>query len=335
MMKTTSGHSLNLHALRRIAGIAFAVILATVAAYIQMSGSLTGAVIKAPKQSDLMLNRWSTPSVLSNEPVMMEYEIGNAGPETVKKLKIEEDWTPGFAVVSQVAERNNTTVSCRNLQGKLVCSVNVKDGLPGGESLMVRVGLRTHAPKDPAPCGRTYEFSTASVRHDAPGFIDQNEDNNLTATTFTNVDCSDITAEVSIYTDDSPDPAPVSGTMTYRLTVGNNGPARTRKMKIRHKYEAGLRYTGSSVGRCTHSAKNREIICDPGDDEMLSQGILEPGQSVQIDLSFTVPQEKACGSVASDTVVVIPQTGINALLDPNPENNVTGLQTAVDCPPAE
>ena len=326
-----TGHPINLHAVRRIGGIVIAVVLATIAAYVQMSGSLTGAVIKLPKQADLSVTRTAPESVLSANPITVSYDVGNEGPEQVKRIKLTQPWTEDLTVVSTTVTGGNATVSCRKLENDFFCSIASTAGLNAGEHVTFDVALRTHAAKDPAPCDRVYEMEEIAVAHNATGFADSNAGNDVTGPVAVRVDCSDITTDVSVHMDDDPSPAVAAGNMRYTLMTTNNGPGRTKGVKVKYHYPANLKYVNASISRCKNNAKAREVVCDPGDDADLSLGVMQAGQTATVELNFTVNTAAKCSWLDTDTSVSVPTTGASALIDPIADNNQTALSTEVAC----
>ncbi len=339
-MDSTTGNTplMSKGKMRLLAGISAAVLITVVLSVSQdMTSVFTGSVTKNRplKLMDLSVV-WSGPTVVqSSEDIVQTIDVSNAGPEMVKKFQLIQPTPADLRFVSVQASDPITRVTCgmKEQRSLFVCTVHpAGNGLVQDGHVTIMITFATHGANQPASCGRITRSGDLVVTSEEKNMTDTNADNNRATGFETAVDCSDITTEVSVNAQALPAPIVPSQTMQYMVTAINNGPGKTKGAKIHQKYAAGLTFAGSNVQNCTDDPEKREVVCNPGDDTDGMQGILLPGQSTQIELSFTVdPTVPGCTFVTGNSSVTVPVTGTDALIDPVPENNQTDLTTEVAC----
>ena len=123
-------------------------------------------------------------------------------------------------------------------------------------------------------------------------------------------------ADLSITKSDSPDPVTAGATLTYTLTVTNNGPSDATGVIVTDPLPAGITLVSAtaSPGSCGGA-----VSCN--------LGTLASGASATITIVVTVDAAMPCGTVLTNTASVVSNT-----LDPNAGNNTTSADTVVACP---
>lgn len=321
--------------MKLVLGVVAGIVVTLIVAMSGNLSSLTGSVGRKEQKVVDMTVTWTVPaSVLSSENIVQTLDIGNAGPTTVKRFKIVQMIPAGAAFTSIQTSDPVARANCNQRQQvKLECTVTpAGSGMQQDGHLAVMIAFRTHSPKKPIPCGQIFRSGEVRVSAEDNHVIESTPENNTAPAVDTTVDCSDITTDVSVQTMATPSPIVPSETMQYTVTAVNNGPGKTKGVKIRQKYPEGMTFAGGSVMNCIDSPKGREVVCNPSDDADGMEGILQPGQSAQLELRFAIdPSVPGCTYVQGSTSVSVPANGTDALIDPVPENNQADLTTEVAC----
>ena len=127
--------------------------------------------------------------------------------------------------------------------------------------------------------------------------------------------------DLSLWIDDAPDPVPSGGTVTYTLTVGNEGELRANGIVVRQNLPAGTVFQSASGSGFSCAQAGGVVTC--------SGGALMPGRTATITTKVTAPVLAAGGTLTT--------TG---LADPNGTirewdegNNAASATTTVLAPP--
>ena len=124
-------------------------------------------------------------------------------------------------------------------------------------------------------------------------------------------------ADVSITKSDSPDPVTAGDTLTYSLTITNNGPDKATGVNVTDTLPVGVTPVSAtpSPGTCILGAV---VTCDIGD--------LEPGANATITIDVTVDSAAACESILTNMAEVSSNEP-----DPDSSNNTASTDTTVSC----
>jgi uncharacterized repeat protein (TIGR01451 family) len=124
-------------------------------------------------------------------------------------------------------------------------------------------------------------------------------------------------ADLAIAKSDSPDPVIVGSSLTYALTVTNNGPGDAPGVTVTDTLPTGVSLVSATPSQGTCSL-GPIITCDLGD--------LANGVGATITINVTV-DSSACGPGLLNTALV--ESGVS---DPDSSNNSASADTTVSCP---
>jgi uncharacterized repeat protein (TIGR01451 family) len=127
-------------------------------------------------------------------------------------------------------------------------------------------------------------------------------------------------ANLSITKTDAPDPVTPGGTLTYTITVTNNGPDTAQNITVTDSLPSGLTFASCTAtgGLCNNT----------GNNVTATYGSLANGASATITLSATVSNSASDGSTISNTATISSDT-----FDPNTGNNTATATTSVQTAP--
>ena len=122
-------------------------------------------------------------------------------------------------------------------------------------------------------------------------------------------------ADLSVAKNDSPDPVVASTTLTYTLTVGNNGPGTSTGAMLTDILPNGVAFVSSTPGspKCTES--NGTVACSLG----------EIASGATTTITIQVMAESSATSTITNTVTVS-----GAEVDPETSNNVATATTTLE-----
>ncbi|OGJ74039.1 hypothetical protein A2217_00110 [Candidatus Peribacteria bacterium RIFOXYA2_FULL_55_28] len=257
-------------------------------------------------QADVSVTKSGASTTPRGASISYTLRATNNGPDTATNVVVEDPvpagltFNPGASSAGCVLNGNN--VLCNNLT------------LTSGQSQNFTV---TFDIPSSFTCGGVIE-NEATVSTSA---TDPNPANNISQTVSTTVDCSHEYTDVGI---EKIGPSTVlqGGTISYSVTVTNNGPATAQGVTINDPVPAGLTFNPTaSDPSCVQNGVN--ILCN--------NIALSNGQQRTVTVAFNVPQGAQCGTVFTNRATVSTST-----TDPNSANNTSAqVQTAVDCPVLE
>jgi uncharacterized repeat protein (TIGR01451 family) len=123
-----------------------------------------------------------------------------------------------------------------------------------------------------------------------------------------------LAADLAVTIADKPDPVRVGQTVTYRMTIKNQGPDEAIGVTLLDLFPSGSRFVSASPsqGSCTVNGKQRTVNCDLGS--------LAAGTSATVNL---VVRPNLLGTIANSASVSANET------DPSPANNSDTESTSV------
>ncbi|MGH9349394.1 MAG: PxKF domain-containing protein [Vicinamibacterales bacterium] len=225
---------------------------------------------------DLSIVKTASPeSVVVNDDLTYTLTVTNAGPRAANDVRVSDDLPPGMSHVSTTSSQGNCSGT-----GLIVCNLGT---LTSGGSATVTIVVRPTIP------GTIDNIATTSS--DTP---ESNTANN-TARALTSVLAG---ADLSIEKAASPDPVLAGATVTYTLTVTNNGPAAAVNVVVTESVPVGaiVRSITTSQGVCDTTVE-ASFACRLGD--------MAAGASATITVVVTPTLDGPMhntATVASDTV---------------------------------
>lgn len=134
--------------------------------------------------------------------------------------------------------------------------------------------------------------------------------------TFFVADASDVTdpaADMAIEKGDSADPVPVNSSLTYTLTVTNNGPNNADGVEISDSLPPSVTFDSATPDQGSCSESGGFVACQLGQ--------LASGNSTMIDITVTTG--------GSDQTITNTASVVSSLPDPDTSNNTATEQTVV------
>src|SRR3954451_24734646 len=128
------------------------------------------------------------------------------------------------------------------------------------------------------------------------------------------------TADLSLTKSDSPDPVAAGGSLTYTLTVRNQGPSSSGLVSVSDPLPASVTFTSASPG-CQYFSSGGTVRC--------ALGPIASGASVQVAIQVVANQP---GTILNSATVR------EEASDPDPSDNSASAETAVQGgppPPAD
>ncbi|MFI6283239.1 hypothetical protein ACIBCM_00550 [Streptomyces sp. NPDC051018] len=241
-----------------------------------------------PIEADLAMSKTGPASVAPGGTVSYQLTVTNNGPDDSTGFTVTDTIPAGLTGAS------TSTPGCAIAAGVLTCTGGA---LPVGDSAIFTL-------TGTAAAGATSISNTARVTGDND---DPNPGNN-TSTIRTTV--TQIEADLAMSKTGPASVAP-GGTVSYQLTVTNNGPDDSTGFTVTDTIPAGLTGATTSTPGCAIAAG--VLTC--------TGGALAVGDSVVITLSGTV----AAGTTSITNTARV--TGDND--DPNPGNNTSTITTSV------
>lgn len=251
--------------------------------------------------ADLAITKTDSPDpVVTGSDVTYTITVSNNGPATAQSVVVTDN-LPG----------NVTFVSCAST-GIGVCggsgnnrTVTFSSLAAGGSETITMVATANGPAGTPISNTTTITSSTT----------DSNSGNNsATATTDVN---NPTFADLSILKTDSPDPVSPTATLTYTLSVTNNGPDTAQSVVVTDTLPSEVTFVDCSSdqgGVCGGTANNRTIAFSS----------LANGVTATITIHVTVNGNVTAGTVISNTAAVG-----SATADSTPGNNSDSEDTTV------
>jgi uncharacterized repeat protein (TIGR01451 family) len=242
--------------------------------------------------ADLSVTKTDTPDpVLVGGALTYDLTVHNNGPSGATGVTLTDTLPAGVTYQSATSSQG----SCGQASGTVTCNLGA---ISNGGSATAQITVT------PQSVGTlTNDASVAGAETDPSG-----TNNSASAQTTVNP-----VADLSLAKSDSPDPVPIGGTLTYNLTVNNNGPSGATGVTLTDNLPAGVAYqsASSSQGSCGHSAG--VVTCNLGS--------LVNGGTAMASITVT-PQ--------SDGTITNTATVAGAETDPVAPNNGASAQTTVD-----
>jgi uncharacterized repeat protein (TIGR01451 family) len=182
------------------------------------------------------------------------------------------------------------------------------DAIPDGQQHTYAINLAASP---------TYQGTITRIRFDPSDGNDPGGYVDITAVTWKSPDQA-MPADLAITMAHSPDPAPVRRSLTYVLTVANNGPGEATGVIVTDSPVAGLTFVSAtpSQGNCSDTSV---IVCH--------LGTLVNGDAATVTI---VVEPTQVGSISNTASVTGNET------DPNASNNsVTQITSVIPGPPAD
>lgn len=250
-----------------------------------------------PGSADLSLAKGDSPDpVTAGNNVTYTLTVTNNGPDTATGITLTDTLPSGVSFVSAVPG----SPTCTNAGQTVTCNLG---SLANGAFTSVSIVATVAA-------GATGSLSnTASV---ASAATDPNGANN-SASESTAVNTS---ADLSVAKTDSADPAVAGGSLTYTVTVTNNGPSTATGVSLTDTLPAGVTFVSSTPGSPTCTESGGTVTCN--------LGTLAPGStSVSIDVSIAPSTTGTITNTATATATTP---------DPTPGNDSDSEPTTVNPP---
>lgn len=243
-------------------------------------------------EADLAISKSASANpVQAGENLTYTLNISNNGPAAATGVTVTDNLPPAASLVSAVASQGG---GCSGT-GSLTC---VLGDMNPGSAASITVVVNVPA----AATGSLINSATVSA-----GQADPNPDNN-TATVETAISPA---ADLAITKSGSPDPVMVGQTLTYNLSVINNGPSDASGVTVSDTLPAGVAFVSASPG-CSEAGGT--VTC--------TVGSLASGGSAQYQVVVTIPAGVS-GILTNQATVYGNET------DPDPASNTAVANTTV------
>ena len=217
--------------------------------------------------------------------------VHNGGVADATNVTVTDDLPAGVTYQSGTPSQG----SCSQDGGSVTCLLG---DLANGADATVEIAVTVNS-ADPIT-------NTATVQGDQ---VDGNDANN-SATEATAVVRQ---ADLAITNADSPDPVAVGQTLTYTLTVSNNGPSNAPSVTATDNLPSGVTYESATPSHGSCSQASGTVTCD--------LGAIGTGGSATVEIKVTPP--------TSGTITNTASVAGNGSIDPNSANDTASAQTAV------
>jgi len=185
--------------------------------------------------------------------------------------------------------------SCSQGSGTVTCSLG---GLVNGAGATVQIAVTAN--------------STGSLTNTASVHGDQVDDNEANNTASQNTTVARL-ADLSITNSDSPDPVAVGQTLTYTLTVTNNGPSDAPSVTATDNLPSGVTYQSATPSQGSCSQGSGTVTCN--------LGAVGGGGSATVEIKVTPPTVGKITNTAS--------VAGSGSIDSNGANDSASAQTTV------
>jgi uncharacterized repeat protein (TIGR01451 family) len=268
------------------------------------NSATANVTVAQANQADMAVSMSQNPNpVLAGANITYTAVVTNNGPATATTVTAV-DTIPA-----------NTTFSSDTVPSGWICVVNATT-------------VSCSNPSMAANATSTFTFIFTVNAGTAPGTVitnsvtvgsavsDPTASNNTATTTDTVTSPSQ--ADLSINKSGAPEPVNQGTTLTYTLTVANNGPATANNVVVTDPLPAAVTYQSSSATQGTCSQAGGTVTCNIG--------TMSNGQIVTITISVTATTFSA-SSYAVNTATVSSTTS-----DPNPSNNSSTFNSTIISP---
>ena len=239
--------------------------------------------IDAVEEVDLSLTKSDSPNnVTAGEDLTYTINVANAGPSTAHNVTVTDPLPGGLSFVS--ADNGGT------LAGGTV-TWNLGD-IEAGDSVALQLVVHVNS-------NRTTNLSNTATATTTTTDTAGGNNADTEATTVTT------SADLSITKTDSSDPVLASDTLTYTLTVANDGPSDASAVQVSDTLPAGVSYVSSTPSQGSCSEVAGVVSC--------SLGAVADGATATVDIVVTTPSSSGA---LSNTAGVSSSTS-----DPSGGNN--------------
>jgi uncharacterized repeat protein (TIGR01451 family) len=225
--------------------------------------------------------------------------VTNNGPDSSTDSTVTDTLPAGVTFVSATPSQG----TCSQAAGTVTCTLGP---LAAGASATIAIVVTVDAT---AVCPLSDTATVTGVETDPVA-----ANNSATASTA----CGGGT-DLAITKADAPDPVALGGSLTYTLTVTNNGPDPSTDSTVTDTLPAGVTFVSATPSQGTCSQAAGTVTC--------TLGPLAPGASATIQIVVTV--DPTAVSPLSDTATV---TGVET--DPLAANNSATAETTISPPTA-
>jgi uncharacterized repeat protein (TIGR01451 family) len=239
----------------------------------------------------------ASPNVGDN--VTFTIKLSNAGPNAATSVQVTDQLPTGLSYVSSTvtAGTYDSSTGVWNIG-------NVATGTDVATLTITAKVLAAGAKTNTASITQADQSDTVSGNNSASATV------------------TPLQADLSITKSDSPDPVTPGGTLTYTITVTNNGPDAAQNITVTDNLPVAVTFTTctsvSGNGTCGGTGNNRTVTFTS----------IANGASETITIKATVSNSAADGSTISNTASVSSST----TFDSNTVNNSASATTAVHVP---
>lgn len=250
----------------------------------------------AQRQTDLRIAKSDSPDpVIAGNQLTYTIIVNNDGPSTASGVTVTDVLPAGVTFVSA----STTAGTVANAAGTVTGTIGT---LASGGSATITI----IASVDPATRGTITNTATVTGAE-----TDTNNANNSATTTTT----ANGSVDVSIVKADSADPSIVGNTLTYTLTIQNNGPSTATNVVITDILPAGLTFSSATTSQGTVSNSSGTVTANLGN--------LAPTATATVTI-VTNPSSSITQQTITNTATVA-----SAETDTNTANNTSTQSTVV------
>lgn len=238
--------------------------------------------------------------VVVGQPVTYTLTVTNPGATGATGVTVTDQVPASFAVGATTTSQGTCTTSGQTVTCEL-------GAMASGGSATITIEAT------PSQAGSYTNTSSVSAEE-----ADSNPGNNSDSEQTQVVEAAGSAADLALSKSDAVDPVAQGATISYTLTVTNNGPDTADNVVVTDQLPASTTFVSAtpSQGSCSNSGNT--VTC--------SLGSLANGGSATVDIDATAP--------AADTTVTNSATVGSDTSDPNGANNSATEQTTVGTPGA-
>ena len=229
----------------------------------------TTVVPAGPAQADLAVTKLDSPDPVFSAGPDLEYTItvDNNGPDGATGVTLTDNLPAGVTFVSATA--SNGACGNPDAGGTLVCELGL---LAAGSNSTVTVTVTPEPVTEPTELANT--ATVAAVENDpVPG------NNSVTATTTLNPPSADMSVGVT----STPSAPAIGATVTYTITVDNDGPSSNSGVTVTATLPAGATFESATIDQGDCELVDGSLLC--------TIGVMEAGASVTAEVVITTPDE--------------------------------------------
>jgi uncharacterized repeat protein (TIGR01451 family) len=247
----------------------------------------------ATPQIDLQITKSDTPDpVIAGNQLTYTIQVTNAGPSTATGVTVTDVLPSTVTFVSATS----TVGTVSNTAGTVTGSIGtLASGASATVTLLVTV----------APATRGTISNTATVTGTQ---TDSNTANNTATTTST----ANGNIDLTIAKTDSADPVIAGNTLTYAITVTNNGPSTATNVVVTDALPSAITFSSATASQGTVSNNAGTVTANVG--------TLAPGASATISIVTNIPSGITQQTLSNTATVTATETDTNT-------NNNSSTQT--------